>query len=94
MEIKDIKDAIYQQVKNCEDRELLLDALVKLIPDPPNISSSNFVEEPETDYEKTSAMPKAHYKLLKEDWELFKKGEIKEKPLEEVMSKLRKKYRL
>jgi hypothetical protein len=93
MKIKDIKDAIYQQVKNCEDRELLLDALVKLIPDPPNISSSNYyVEEPETKYDKTSAVPQAHYKLLQEDWELFKKGEIKAKPLEEVMSRLRQKY--
>jgi len=93
MEIKDIKDAIYQQVKNCEDRELLLDALVKLIPDPPNISSGNFVEEPETKYEKTSAAPKEHYDLLRKDWVLFKKGEIETKPLEEVMSRLRKKYR-
>ena len=92
METKDIKDAIYQQVKNCEDRELLLDALVKLIPDSPNISSSNFVEEPETEYEKTSAVPKEHYDLLKKDWGLFKKDEIKAKPLKEVMSRLRKKY--
>ncbi|HEA30376.1 MAG TPA: hypothetical protein ENH91_10340 [Leeuwenhoekiella sp.] len=92
MKINDIKDAIREQLNSCNDREQLLDALVKLIPDPQRSVSTTYAEEPETKYGNIVAVPEAHYKLLKEDWELFKKGKIKAKPLEEVMSRLSQKH--
>lgn len=88
MEINEIKDAIREQLNICNDREQLLDALVKLIPDPPYSGNNMYADEPETGYGSTSFVPKAHYKLLLDDRKKLLKGKINGKLWGDVFERL------
>ncbi|WP_031426901.1 hypothetical protein [Flavimarina sp. Hel_I_48] len=89
MEINEIKQAIREQLNTCDDRDKLLDVLVKLIPDSPYSEDNMYAEEPETEYKSSSAVPKAHYKLLLEDRKKLLKGELQGKPWSEVFKRLK-----
>lgn len=91
MEINDIKDGIREQLESCEDRELLLDVLVKLIPFSSSSYKNEYVKEPEVKYQSISGspVPKEHYDLLVEDRKKLLKGEIKGKPWGEVYKRLK-----
>ncbi|MBT0607265.1 hypothetical protein [Aequorivita echinoideorum] len=96
MKNEDLKKALLEEIENCENNDLLLEALLVLLG--PSPSSRTYIEakEAEANYETqhTSIVPQAHWDLLKEQSEKLANGEISATPWEEFEVALRKKYDL
>lgn len=78
MTIEELKKAIVEESEQCSNKDLLLDVLLKFY----SQTENSFVQEEGAFYKngKVSSVPESHYKLLQEDWEKYKSGEIKATP--------------
>lgn len=87
MHIEELKKAILEELKQCADKDLLLDVLLKFYS-----QAHNLVKEEEVSYKNSqlAAVPESHYKLLREDWEKYKSGELEATLWEDFEKKLLK----
>lgn len=78
MENEELKKALISEIKDCENNDLLMEALLLLIGPPPNTYNYSEVNETETNYETqhSSPVPQEYWNLLKEQSEKLARGEI------------------
>tara|TARA_R110000772_G_scaffold203861_1_gene313983 strand:- start:234 stop:524 length:291 start_codon:yes stop_codon:yes gene_type:complete len=96
MNNEDLKKALISEIENCQNNDLLLEALLLLMGTPPSQYDFPTVSEAETGYKKEyiSPVPLQHWDLLKAQTEKLERGEISGIPWEVLEAEMRKKYDL
>ncbi|MBK5213125.1 MAG: hypothetical protein JJE55_05635 [Flavobacteriaceae bacterium] len=96
MKNEDLKKALISEIENCQNNDLLLEALLLLIGPPPSSHKYAKVNEAETGYETQykSPVPQEHWDLLKEQSEKLERGEITGIPWAVFEAEMRKKHDL
>lgn len=76
MKNEDLKKALISEIENCQNNDLLLEALLLLVGPPTSQHVYSKLEETETEYKKgfISPVPQEHYDLLKAELEDYLKG--------------------
>ncbi|CAM3352674.1 hypothetical protein [Aequorivita lipolytica] len=96
MNNEELKKTLISEIENCQNNDLLLEALLLLIGPPPSQHQYSEVKEAEMDYktEWVSPVPKGHWDLLKKQSEKLAKGEISGVTWEQIEAELKRKYDL
>ncbi len=81
-----LKKSLMEHIKSCEDEKFLAEVFLMF-------ENKGGVNEPEIVYHTNEdyQVPEEHYKLLEEDMEKLKRGELKTYTCEEVKENVRKK---
>lgn len=85
--MENLKKSIINYIENCEDEAFLAEVLLMLENKEGGVQEPEIIYRTNEDYQ----IPEEHYKLLEEDMEKLKRGELKTYTLEEVKENARKK---